>query len=137
MSVPGEILDTVISKLQNLVNSKTVVGEPVEAAGKTLIPVIKVSIGFGAGGGEQGGDKKQGTGGGGGAGAQITPVAFIVIDEDGVRLLLVKPGKVDNILESLPDFIEKVGSFVKKKDKWSKAAGENGGNRDEDTGSRD
>jgi len=109
-------MDTVISKLQELVSSKTVIGDPVTAAGKTLIPVVKVTIGFGAGGGEGGEQGKgSGTGGGGGAGASIVPIGFIVIDDKSASLLSMKPGRFDNIAESIPLVLDKLTGLGKKK----------------------
>lgn len=115
MSVEN-IIKEVTSELERMVNTKTVIGEPVEAAGKTIIPVIKVSFGFGSGGGEGKGDKGEtGFGGGGGAGAKIEPIAFIVVSEDEARLLTIS-GKTNfgKIIESVPEVIEKLKSVKSK-----------------------
>ena len=115
MSVEN-IIKEVTSELERMVNTKTVIGEPVEAAGKTIIPVIKVSFGFGSGGGEGKGDKGEtGFGGGGGAGAKIEPIAFIVVSEDEARLLTIS-GKTDfgKIIESVPEVIDKIRSVKSK-----------------------
>ncbi|MGP8329167.1 MAG: GerW family sporulation protein [Methanosarcinaceae archaeon] len=122
MSVEN-IIKEVTGELERLVTTKTVIGEPVEAAGKIIIPVTKVSFGFGSGGGEGKGDKGEtGFGGGGGAGAKIEPIAFIVVSEDEARLLTIS-GKTDfgKIIESVPEVIDKIRSvkskMVKKKGK--------------------
>lgn len=115
MSVEN-IIKEVTSELERMVNTKTVIGEPVEAAGKTIIPVIKVSFGFGSGGGEGKGDKGEtGFGGGGGAGAKIEPIAFIVVSEDEARLLTIS-GKTNfgKIIESVPEVIDKIRSVKSK-----------------------
>ncbi len=115
MSVEN-IIKEVTSELERMVNTKTVIGEPVEAAGKTIIPVIKVSFGFGSGGGEGKGDKGEtGFGGGGGAGAKIEPIAFIVVSEDEARLLTIS-GKTDfgKIIEFVPGVIDKIRSVKSK-----------------------
>lgn len=115
MSVEN-IIKEVTGELERMVNTKTVIGEPVEAAGKTIIPVTKVSFGFGSGGGEGKSDKGEtGFGGGGGAGAKIEPIAFIVISEDEARLLTIS-GKTDlgKIIESVPDVIDKIISVKSK-----------------------
>ena len=118
MSVEN-IIKEVTGELERMVNTKTVIGEPVEAAGKTIIPVTKVSFGFGSGGGEGKSDKGEtGFGGGGGAGAKIEPIAFIVVSEDEARLLTIS-GKTDlgKIIESVPDVIDKIISAKSKKGK--------------------
>lgn len=92
------LIKTVLSELQVAINSKTVVGEPITVQNWTVIPVTKVSFGFGAGGGE---GKKDSTafGGGSGGGATIEPVAFIAVNPTEVKLISLK-GK-DTVWEKL------------------------------------
>ena len=45
----NENLETMFSKLDNFVSSKTVVGEPIEMNGVTIIPLVDVSFGMGTG----------------------------------------------------------------------------------------
>jgi uncharacterized spore protein YtfJ len=47
-----EFFDTLLERIHAGANVKTVYGEPVEAQGKTIIPVAKVAYGFGAGYGD-------------------------------------------------------------------------------------
>ena len=58
--------------------------------GSTIIPVSRVSFGFVAGGGD-GRDAPQNAdspfAGGGGAGVSVQPVGFLVVGQDGVRML--------------------------------------------------
>ena len=116
-----DIMKEVTSELERLVSTKTVVGEPVVAGDKTIIPVTKVSFGFGSGGGEGSkGGNESGFGGGGGAGAKIEPVAFIVVSDEGVRLMSLS-GKSDlgKLMEAVPEVYEKIRSVkdkVKKED---------------------
>jgi len=124
-----DIIKEVSSELERIVTTKTVIGESITAAGKTIIPVTKVSFGFGSGGGE--GTKnegKEGFGGGGGAGAKIEPVAFIVVSEDEVRLLTIS-GKSDigKLIEAVPEVINEIKSVknkLSKKKRTQKREGE-------------
>ncbi|APH39601.1 GerW family sporulation protein [Methanohalophilus halophilus] len=114
-----DVMKEVSEELERLVSTKTVVGEAMEAGGKTIIPISKVSFGFGSGGGE--GKKsatESGFGGGGGAGAKIEPVAFLVISEEDVKLLRVSgKGDIDKFIEAVPEIIGKVkGMKGKMKD---------------------
>ncbi len=63
-------------------------GEPVDAGGRTVIPVARVRFagGYGFGRGE-GGDEEGGEGSGGGGGGHVdaTPVGFIEVGADGSR----------------------------------------------------
>ncbi len=48
-----QLLDTSIQKIKTLMDSNTVVGEPVlSSSGTIIIPISKITVGFVAGGGE-------------------------------------------------------------------------------------
>jgi len=82
-----------IGEIERMLNTKTVVGEPIVVEGNTLIPLVSVGFGFGAGGGEGTDPKKgAGTGGGTGGGGGVKPVAMIVVNKDGVRIESIKGG---------------------------------------------
>ncbi|HLK57828.1 MAG TPA: spore germination protein GerW family protein [Chthonomonadaceae bacterium] len=57
-------------------NARTIYGDPVERDGVTVIPVAKVSYGFGGGGG---GREREGGGSGGGGGLHVVPIGYIEI----------------------------------------------------------
>ncbi|PKL44414.1 MAG: sporulation protein [Candidatus Riflebacteria bacterium HGW-Riflebacteria-1] len=82
------LIKTVLSELKVAINSKTVIGEPTTFKNWTVIPVTRVSFGFGAGGGP--GKNDASFGGGSGGGATIEPVAFIAISEKEVKLISLK-----------------------------------------------
>ena len=114
-----DIMKEVSAELERLVSTKTVVGETLTVGETTIIPVTKVSFGFGSGGGQ--GKKmgeEEGFGGGGGAGAKIEPVAFIVVSPEGTRLMSIS-GKSDigTLLESVPEIIGKIKSMKGNKKK--------------------
>lgn len=96
----------IASELERIATTKTVVGEPITAAGKTIIPISKITMGFGAGGGEGKKETESGYGGGGGAGAKIEPVAFIMLSEEEAKIFRVsEKNDVGSILSSLPDLV--------------------------------
>jgi len=112
-----DLMKEVVTQLEKMITTKTIVGEPITAAGKTVIPISKVSFGFGSGGGEGKRGEEGGFGGGGGGGAKIEPVAFLVISEEEVKLVGMK-GKgldIEKIIESVPELVEKVKSLKGKK----------------------
>lgn len=92
-----------ISEIERMLNTKTVVGEPITVDGNTLIPLISVGFGFGVGAGE-GTDPKKGGGTGGGAagGGGVKPVALVIINKDGVRVETVKGGAA-SLLDKIAD----------------------------------
>jgi uncharacterized spore protein YtfJ len=77
-----------IGEIERMLNTKTVVGEPITVEGNTLIPLISVGFGFGVGAGE-GTDPKKGAGAGGGAGGGggVKPVALVIINKDAASLV--------------------------------------------------
>ncbi len=85
---------SISEKIQGQAGVGKVFGEPIEAQGKTLIPVAKVTFGYGAGVGnlaqhEEGSDHegRQQTGAGGGAGAVITPLGVMEITKNSTRFV--------------------------------------------------
>jgi len=122
-----ELMKEVVTQLEKMITTRTIVGEPITAAGKTVIPISKVSFGFASAGGEGKRGEKGGFGGGGGGGAKIEPVAFLVISEEEVKLVGMK-GKgldIEKIIESVPELVEKVKSLKgAKKNKPEESADE-------------
>jgi sporulation protein YtfJ len=121
-----DIISEVTKELENIVSAKTVVGEPIVVGGKTLIPITKISVGFGSGGFENGGasnsaGSKSPYGGGGGAGAKIEPVAFIVIDDDKTEILTLKESQLEDelakFISMIPGIIDKIKKTKKEKSK--------------------
>jgi uncharacterized spore protein YtfJ len=99
------IVKTTMGEIEKMLNTKTVVGEPVIVEGTTLIPLISVGFAFGAGAGSGKMNQKQmqeGSGGGTGGGAGIKPVAVIVIDKNGVRIEAIRGG-LSQALEKVAD----------------------------------
>ncbi len=87
------IVRTTMGEIEKMLNTKTVVGDPIMVDGKTLIPLISVGFGFGAGAGSgktMTKESQEGTGGGTGGGGGIRPVAVIISDESGVRIESIK-----------------------------------------------
>ena len=96
-----------IGEIERILNSKTVVGDPITVEGNTLIPIVSVGFGFGVGAGE-GTDPKKGpsSGGGTGGGGGVKPVAVIIVNKDGVRVESLKGG-VTSLLEKVADVAAK------------------------------
>ncbi len=103
MSDIENLFGKAIEEIERVLNTKTVVGEPITVDGNTLIPLVSVGFGFGVGAGE-GNDPKKGVGnaGGAGGGGGVKPVALVVINKDGVRLEPMK-GAAASLLEKVAD----------------------------------
>ena len=116
----SEIMDVTMSKIKQLVDTNTIVGNPITTPdGLTIIPVSKVSFGFGTGGSGNNGAKGNGYMGGNGAGVKVTPIGFLVIKDGSCRMINIAPPahtSLDRIIEMVPDIIDKVESFIDKHD---------------------
>jgi uncharacterized spore protein YtfJ len=91
-----EVFDSMIERLNGGASVRAIYGEPVEARGKTIIPVAKVMYGFGGGFGETGKEKKDGTdreGGGAGGGVRAKPVGVIEITDEDTRFVPCTDGR--------------------------------------------
>ncbi len=117
----SEMLGDTMSKIREMIDVNTVVGEPITTPdGVTIIPVTKVSIGYGGGGSDFAtknypAGRDNAFGGGAGAGVTITPVAFLVIRGENVRMLpIAEPAStsVDRLIELLPDLLDKADDFL-------------------------
>lgn len=122
---------TAMNSIKDMIDVDTIIGEPIQAASNiVVIPISKVSFGFAAGGSEFKGEtvneyKKQEKdeqiqyrlpfGGGAGAGVSLSPVAFLVIQGEVVKLLPVNHStSLDKLLDYIPDLFEKVNCMMTK-----------------------
>ena len=116
----NDLMRSTMDKVREMVDTNTIVGQPIQTAdGVTLIPISRVSFGFGGGGGDYGKVQPQSFGGGAGAGVKIDPVAFLVIKDGVTRVLPVAAPPVttvDRIVEMAPDLMDKVEKYFDKKD---------------------
>lgn len=116
-----EIMDSTLEKIKEMVNTDTVIGNPITTAeGVMIIPVSKVTYGYAAGGSDFASAKsanKDMFGGGNGAGVSIIPVAFLVVNGGDVKLLQVESfsGALDRIIAMTPDVVDKISNAIKKR----------------------
>ena len=112
-----DILDTLFKGRDSFVGSKTVVGEPVKVGDATLIPLIEVSCGMGAGGFMKPKETKEGEGGAGALSSKITPTAILILQGGNTKLVNIKnQDAMTKILDMLPEAIDKLtgGNRVSK-----------------------
>ena len=114
------LVKTAIEKIKEMVDVETIIGKPIVTAnGTTIIPISKVSVGFGSGGSDL--PTKQSKdlfGGGAGGGVSIQPIAFITIMPDGnVKLLqlTINAPKENAALAILPDVVDKITGIISSK----------------------
>ena len=114
----SEMMETSMDKIRQMVDSNTIVGEPITTPdGVTLIPISRLSYGFGCGGGDYGKNKEH-SGAGCGAGVRVEPMAFLVVKGGVTRMLPVGTPAittVDRIVEMVPQVMDRVEGFIDKK----------------------
>ena len=102
----NDSIEALCNKLGEFISSKTVVGEAVTVGEVTLIPLIEVTFGMGAGGGNQSSNKN---GCGGGMGAKVTPNAVIAIIKGNVQLINIKnQDALNKIIDLAPAIANKL-----------------------------
>ncbi len=117
------MLNVSMEKLREMVDVDTVIGKPISVQDglTTIIPVSKVSFGFGSGGSDLPmKDSGEPFGGGAGAGVTIKPLAFLVVRVGEVELLKLDDSEkgISKLVECVPEAFSKiVGIFKSKKDK--------------------
>ena len=117
-NLPNMLNDT-ISKIREMVDVNSVVGDPITTPdGVTIIPVSKISVGFGGGGSDFANapaGRETPFGGGVGGGAKVTPICFLIVKDGIVRMMPVAaPANTtaDRIVEMVPDTLDKISAFI-------------------------
>ena len=113
------MMEASMGKIREMVDSNTVVGEPIVTAdGVTLIPVSRLSFGFGCGGGDYGKQTPAMFGGASTAGVKVEPVAFLVVKDGVTRVLPVGVPAVTTaarMVEMVPEVMDRVEHFIDKR----------------------
>ena len=108
------MLENTIQKIREMVDVNSVIGQPISTPdGVTIIPVSKVSAGFGGGGSDFA--KNEAFGGGVGGGVSVTPICFLIVKDGNVRMMPVAaPANTtaDRIVEMVPDTIDKLTAYL-------------------------
>ena len=105
-------VESLMKGMDGLVSSKTVVGDAVRVDNITILPLIDVSFGIGAGSNLS--DKKDK--GMGGVGGKITPSAVLVIKDWTTRLVNIKnQDTITKLFDLVPEVLDKI--TTRKEDK--------------------
>ena len=118
----GDLMTTTMQKLREIADANTIVGQPIQAGGVTIIPISRLTVGFASGGSDfttknQKPEADNSFGGGSGAGMSLAPVAFLIVKGDTVKLMPVAPPAgttVDRVVEMVPEVIDRVTGFIEK-----------------------
>ncbi|ULT55960.1 GerW family sporulation protein [Neobacillus drentensis] len=120
------LMTTAMESLKEMIDVNTIIGDPVETPdGSVILTVSKVGFGFAAGGsefklesGQKEGQSQLPFGGGSGGGVSITPIAFLIVNSQGVKMLHLDESThlYEKILELAPQAVDKIQQMFSKKD---------------------
>ena len=112
------LMGVTMDKIRELVNSDTIIGEPVSLPdGTAILPVSIVTFGVATGGSDFAAKQsKELFGGGSGAGVTVAPVAFLVVKDGNVRTIqLADPNNsLERAITMLPELVDKLAALLKK-----------------------
>ena len=98
-----DTIETTLNQIQNVMSANSIVGDEITTKDKVIIPISKVTLGFGVGTVDKESESETNIGGAGGGGS-IDPIAFLVVSDDvqgpqGVQLVPVTPSNsLDELL---------------------------------------
>ena len=125
-------MTTAMESLKQMIDVNTIIGDPVETPdGSVILPVSKVGFGFAAGGSEfqvQGQSQEEGSqnshpfGGGSGGGVSVTPVAFLIVNSSGVKMVHMDESThlYEKLMEFAPQVVDKIQNMMNGNNKSSK-----------------
>lgn len=97
-------VEALFQGMDNIITSKTVVGDAIHIGDTIILPLVDVSFGIGAG--SFSGDKKDK--GMGGIGGKVTPSAVLVIRNGNTKLVNIRnQDTITKILDMVPDLVDK------------------------------
>ena len=121
------LMNSAMENLKSMIDVNTIIGDPVETPdGSVIMTVSKVGFGYAAGGSDYqiststgGEDKRHPFGGGSAGGVSITPIAFLIVNSQGVKMLHLNESThlIEKILESAPVAMDKVESMISRASK--------------------
>ncbi len=114
----SEVLNASLARIRDMADANMVVGQSIVVGDTTIIPVSKITVGLASGGADLA-NKTAGLdasfGGGIGCGVSLSPVAFIILQGERIRVVPVdEPAKsaTDRLVEQLPSLIDKLSEVV-------------------------
>ncbi len=113
----SEMIESASEHFKGMINANSVIGDPIQMEDGTIIlPISRVSFGFGGGGSEFDAKKTDDThfGGGMGGGASVKAEAFLVINNSNVRLISMNGSStaMDKLVDMMPGMLDKVNGFI-------------------------
>jgi len=140
------LMTTAMENLKTMVEVNTIIGNPVNSPdGSVIIPVSKLGFGFASGGSEFTGNQQSSSdsqsdseatlpfGGGSGGGAAITPVAFLIINTEGIKMVHLDQSVhlYEKMIDYAPEVVDKIQQMVKEVNLKNESSGDEQDNSSE------
>ncbi|WP_445489468.1 GerW family sporulation protein [Niallia sp. 03133] len=128
------LMTTAMENLKEMIDVNTIIGDPVETPdGSVILTVSKVGFGFAAGGSEftlenhslhENAATKHPFGGGSGGGVSITPIAFLIVNSQGVKMVHLDESThlYEKLLDIAPQAVDKIQQMLSKGSQKSSSA---------------
>ncbi len=101
------VVESLLNGMNNVLSTKTVVGEATQIGDTIILPLVDVSFGVAAGAGDN--TQKGSASGAGGLGGKMTPSAVLVIKNGTTKLVNIKnQDTVTKILDIIPDLVDRI-----------------------------
>lgn len=146
------LMTTAMENIKDMVEVNTIIGDPVESPdGSIIIPVSKLGFGFAAGGSEFQPGKSSGGqsdssdseselpfGGGSGGGVSITPVAFLIVSKQGIKMVHLDENThiFEKMIDFAPQVVEKIQALLKESSQGNKKDRQKNQNNQQDQGNQ-
>ncbi len=119
----NQTVGTLFKGMDAFLTTKTVVGDPIHVdKSTTIIPLVDVNFGVGAG---AMGNAKGTNNAGGGMGGKLSPSAVLVIQDGNIRMMpIAEESTLSKVLDMIPGVTAKVQEFMGKKKKGNEAVDE-------------
>lgn len=118
------LMTTAMENLKDMIDVNTIIGDPVESPdGSVIIPVSKLGFGFAAGGSEfelgqpsEDGEDVLPFGGGSGGGVSISPIAFLIVNSKGVKMVHLDENIqiYEKMIDFAPKAVQKIEQIIKE-----------------------
>ena len=111
----NKLMECTLQRMRDMVDTSTIIGEPIVSGDTTLIPVSKVTYGFTSGGTDLPSKQNQELfGGAGGGGISITPIAFIVVENGKTRMMQINnySSSADRAIAMIPELVDKLTELI-------------------------
>ncbi len=109
----NQTVNSLFKGMDAFLTTKTVVGDPIVVGDTTIIPLVDVNFGVGAG---AMGNAKGTNNAGGGMGGKLSPTGAIVIQGGSIKIMpIAEESSLSKVLDMVPGVVGKVQEFLGKK----------------------